>query len=76
MKKWRRRIGPVTNLYKLDLPKAWRALYTLGSEGPNRVVLVIEILDHRGYDRVLGYDSASQLRSGREDSRRELNQEG
>jgi hypothetical protein len=53
--KWERRVGPVQNLYKLDLPGAWRALYTIGSDGPLRVVLVLEVLRHKEYERVLGY---------------------
>ncbi|MFQ5838322.1 MAG: hypothetical protein ACE5HJ_06015 [Thermoplasmata archaeon] len=53
--RWEARIGTVTNLYKLDLPGGWRALYTIGSDGPLRVVLVLEILRHKDYERVLGY---------------------
>ncbi len=55
MRRWEARVGKVTNLYKLDLPGAWRALYTIGSEGPLRVVLVLEVLHHKDYERVLGY---------------------
>ena len=44
MRRWGARVGKVTNLYKLDLPGAWRALYTIGSDGPLRVVLVLEVL--------------------------------
>ncbi len=55
MRRWEMRVGKVTNLYKLDLPGAWRALYTIGSDGPLRVVLVVEVLRHRDYERVLGY---------------------
>lgn len=38
-----------------DLPGAWRALYTIGSDGPLRVALVVEVLRHQDYERVLGY---------------------
>ena len=55
LRRWEARVGKVTNLYKLDLPGAWRALYTIGTEGPLRVVLVLEVLRHRDYERVLGY---------------------
>ena len=54
-RRWEARVGRVTNLYKLDLPGAWRALYTVGREGPLRVVLVLEVLRHKDYERVLGY---------------------
>lgn len=53
--RWERRVGRIANLYKLDLPGAWRALYTVGSEGSLRVVLVLEIVSHAEYDRLLGY---------------------
>ena len=55
LRTWEARVGKVTNLYKLDLPGAWRALYTIGSDGPLRVVLVVEVLCHRDYERVSGY---------------------
>ena len=55
VRRWEARVGRVTNLYKLDLPGAWRALYTIGTDGPLRVVLVLEILSHKDYERVLGY---------------------
>ncbi len=55
LRRWEARVGRVTNLYKLDLPGAWRALYTIGSEGPLRVVLVLEVRRHRDYERVLGF---------------------
>ena len=55
MRRWEVRVGKVTNLYKLDLPGAWRALYTIGSDGPLRVLLVVEVFRHKDYERVLGY---------------------
>ena len=54
-RKWEGRVGPVRNLYKVDLTGGWRPLYTVGSEGPLRVVLVLEVLRHKEYERVLGY---------------------
>lgn len=58
LKKWSRRLGhEVQNLYKLDLPGAWRALYTVRSEVATgeTLVLLIEIVDHKEYERLLGY---------------------
>lgn len=55
LKRWERRVGPVANLWKVDLPDGLRALYTVGSDGPHRVVLVLEIVNHTEYDRLLGY---------------------
>lgn len=54
MRRWEARVGKVTNLYKLDLPGGWRALYTIGSDGPLRVVLVLEVVRHKDYERALG----------------------
>ena len=53
--KWMARVGTVDNLWKLDLARGWRALYTVGSDGPLRVVLVVEVVDHQEYDRLLAY---------------------
>lgn len=55
LRRWQARVAAVPNLWKLDLPQGWRALYTVGSEGPLRVVLVLEVLRHKDYDRLLGY---------------------
>jgi len=55
LRRWRTRIGQVERLYKLDLPKGWRALYVVRTEGAARVVLVIELLSHTDYERLLGY---------------------
>ena len=37
LRRWQARVGAVLNLWKLDLPQGWRALYTVGSDGPLRV---------------------------------------
>lgn len=54
-RRWEARVGSFANLYRLPLAGAWRALYTVGTEGPLRVVLILEVVDHREYDRLLGY---------------------
>lgn len=53
--KWRARVGTVENLWKLDLAGGWRAIYTVGSDGPLRVVVILELVDHHGYDLLFGY---------------------
>lgn len=55
VKKWERRIGRMRNVYKLDLADGWRALYTIGSRGADRVVMILEVVDHKQYDRLMGY---------------------
>jgi hypothetical protein len=56
LKRWRARVGEVPNLYKLDLPGGWRALYFVASDARRRAVFVIEVVRHTEYDRLLGYD--------------------
>jgi hypothetical protein len=55
VKKWERHVGRVRNLYKLTLAEGWRALYTVGSHGADRVVMILEVVDHKRYDRLMGY---------------------
>lgn len=53
--RWQRRVGPFKRVYKVNLPGAWRAIYTVRTEEDERFVLVLEIVDHTTYDRLLGY---------------------
>jgi hypothetical protein len=39
------------NLFVEDLPSFWRLLYTVVRQGGKRVVVVVEIVDHRAYDK-------------------------
>lgn len=41
----------IENLFVEDLPSFWRMLYTVVHEGSDRVIVVLEIVDHREYDR-------------------------
>jgi len=44
------------NLWKYDLPRAWRLLYTIKS--PNKIEVIAVILDwmdHKDYERLFGY---------------------
>lgn len=41
----------IENLFVDDLPSFWRLLYTVVHEGADRVVVVLEIVDHGAYDR-------------------------
>lgn len=41
----------VRNLYVEDLPDLWRLLYTVTHSGPDRYVIILEIVSHREYDR-------------------------
>jgi hypothetical protein len=55
IKKWRSRVGQVRNLYRLELAEGCRGLYTVGSRGPDRVVMILEVVDHKQYERLMGY---------------------
>jgi hypothetical protein len=47
----------VNNLFRVELPKYWRMLYTL-TEGESQieiVAFVLEIIDHKKYDKRFGY---------------------
>ncbi|MHB8586427.1 MAG: type II toxin-antitoxin system RelE family toxin [Thermoplasmatota archaeon] len=56
LKRWERRVGNIKNLYKLELPAAWRALYTVGSRGVDRIVMILEVADHKAYSRLMRYE--------------------
>ena len=47
----------VTNLFRVELPNYWRMLYTL-TDGENEieiVAFVLDILDHKEYNKKFGY---------------------
>ncbi len=46
-----------TNLFRVELPAAWRMLYTL-TDGENEIEIiafVLDIIDHEQYDKKFGY---------------------
>ena len=49
----------VTNLFRIELPNFWRMLYTL-TEGETKVEIiafVIDIVNHKEYNKIFGYKS-------------------
>jgi len=47
----------ITNLFRVELPNFWRMLYTL-TTGENRkeiVAFVLDIIDHKTYNKKFGY---------------------
>ncbi len=49
----------VTNLFRIELPNFWRMLYTL-TEGETKieiVAFVLDIINHKDYNRIFGYKS-------------------
>lgn len=48
-----------TNLWRLELPGGWRALYTIMTRPEEATtVSILRILDHTEYDRLLGYSTS------------------
>lgn len=46
---------PVDNLWVADLTGYWRMLYTLRGSQIEILCFVLEILDHKRYDKIFGY---------------------
>lgn len=53
-KTYRKRNGALKNLWKYNLNRSLRLLYTVASDG-DTIVVIIEWLDHTSYDRRFGY---------------------
>ena len=45
----------VKNLWKYDLPKGWRLLYSITNEEIEVVSIILEWLDHKNYERRFKY---------------------
>lgn len=45
----------ITNLWKVDLSDYWRLLYTITSTESEIIIFVLEIVDHKTYDKIFGY---------------------
>ncbi len=53
-KSYKNRNKTLKNLWKYNLNRSWRLLYTVASDG-DTIVVIIEWLDHTAYERRLGY---------------------
>ena len=45
----------VTNLWKYDLPDAWRLIYSIRAGKPIVISIVLEWMTHKEYNRRFGY---------------------
>ena len=47
----------ITNLFRVELPNFWRMLYTLtdGETEVEIIALILDIIDHKEYDKKFGY---------------------
>lgn len=45
----------ITNLWKYNLPNAWRLLYSVAADKAIVISIIIEWMDHKKYERRFGY---------------------
>ena len=45
----------VNNLWRLQLDDFWRMIYTLTREEVKLVAVILEVMDHKDYDKRFGY---------------------
>ncbi len=45
----------ILNLWKYDLPKAWRLIYTIKETEVEIISVILEWFDHKAYERRFGY---------------------
>jgi mRNA-degrading endonuclease YafQ of YafQ-DinJ toxin-antitoxin module len=48
----------VKNLWKLDLSSFWRLIYTVRGSEIEVISVILEVLDHKKYDRKFGYKTS------------------
>ena len=49
-----RRYG-IRNLFRLDLDRNYRLTYTIIADGSKKIVCILEVMDHKTYNRRFGY---------------------
>ncbi|MDY6931179.1 MAG: hypothetical protein SVJ22_04610, partial [Halobacteriota archaeon] len=45
----------IDNLWKYDLPKGWRLIYSVATEGVCIISIILEWMDHKNYERRFNY---------------------
>jgi hypothetical protein len=45
----------ISNLFRIELPQFWRMLYTITNDGAGVMVVILDILDHKKYNKKFGY---------------------
>lgn len=48
----------VENLWKLNLNSFWRMIYTVHGNNIEVISIILEVLDHKKYDRKFGYKTS------------------
>ena len=54
-KEYVKRFGVLTNLWKYNLPDAWRLIYTIKNSKVSILSIILEWLNHKEYERRFGY---------------------
>lgn len=49
------KFGDITNLWKYNLPDAWRLIYTIKNSKVAILSIILEWLNHKEYERRFGY---------------------
>ena len=52
---YKKRYGLLTNLWKYNLPDAWRLIYTIKNDKVNILSIILEWMDHKEYERRFRY---------------------
>ncbi len=45
----------VTNLWRIELSNYWRLIYTIQSNEVEIIDFILDIVDHKDYDKIFGY---------------------
>ena len=45
----------IDNLWKYDIPKGWRLIYSVGKEGIEILSIILEWIDHKTYEKRFKY---------------------
>jgi len=54
-KEYKRKFGKLDNLWKYNLPNAWRLIYTIKDGDVVVLSIILEWLDHKEYERRFNY---------------------
>lgn len=54
-KEYQTKYGPLDNLWKYDLPNAWRLIYTIKNNGIIVLSIILEWYNHKEYERKFKY---------------------
>ena len=54
-KEYIKKFGDLTNLWKYNLPDAWRLIYTIKNNNISILSVILEWLDHKEYERRFNY---------------------